>query len=189
MNTLYSELSLPEKLTKSFIVFAVFLVIAYGVRAWISRASRIKNKKSKSTKPEEERVNLMYDQLPTIMFYFIIVIVMLFILPIYGINTITILGTIGLAIGLASENALNNVFSGIFILINDTYRLEDVIQVQMLPYYNSPGNVITGKVKSFNLFYTRLEDLTSGNEISIPNGVMYGNASVIENQTITYKDV
>lgn len=189
MDSLYTEASIPQKLTKSFIVFAVFLVIAYGVRAWISRSSRLKNKKSKSTKPDEERINLMYDQLPTIIFYFIIVMVMLFILPIYGINTITILGTIGLAIGLASQNALNNIFSGIFILINDTYRLEDIIQVQMVPYYNSPGNVITGKVKSFNLFYTRLEDLTSGNEISIPNGVLYGNTSVIENQTITYKDI
>jgi len=177
----------PNRLVRTAVIFFIFLVIAIGVRIWINHVSQQQIKNTSSKTEHSYHVNLMYGQLATISFYCILSAGFLFILPMYGIDTITILGTVGLAIGLASQNVLNNVLSGIFILANDTYRIDDIIKIQMVPYYDSTGNFIIGKVKSFNLFYTKLSDLTTNNEISIPNGILYGNTSVIENQAIVYQ--
>ena len=177
----------PEtnRLVRTSVIFAISFMIAFAVKLWINRVSQTKAASGK--KQHAAHLNLMYGQLATISFYTILSVGLLFILPMYGIDTITILGTAGLAIGLASQNVLNNMLSGIFILANDTYRIDDLIKIQMVPYYDSTGNFIVGKVKSFNLFYTKLSDLTTNNEISIPNGILYGNTSVIENQAIAYQ--
>ena len=175
--------SVVRKLGRSVMIFSIVFVVATGCRIWIRNIARRPSKRESDS--HSLHLNLMYSQLGDIAFYFILAVGLIFILPTYGVDTMAILGTVGLAIGLASQNVLNNMMSGIFILVNDTYRIDDVVKVQLIPYYDATGSVIIGTVKGFNLFYTRLATPT-GKEVAIPNSILYGNTSVVENQSISY---
>jgi len=89
-------------------------------------------------------------------------IAILMILPEFEVNTIPILagsGLIGLAIGMGSRSLIQDYLSGLFILIEDQYRVSEEIKVVG----------IKGKVKNLNLRRTILED-SEGVIHYIPNG-------------------
>lgn len=92
------------------------------------------------------------------------IVVMVSALATMGINTasiITVLGTCGVAIGLALKDSLGNLASGIIIIINKTFKKGDYIIV----------GAHEGVVQTINLFNTVL--LTYDNrEVVIPNGVI-----------------
>ncbi|MBO8423735.1 MAG: mechanosensitive ion channel [Firmicutes bacterium] len=94
------------------------------------------------------------------------IIVLICALATMGINTasiITVLGTCGVAIGLALKDSLSNLASGVLIIYNRPFKKGD--------YIETPD--VAGKVNTINLFNTVL--LTSDNkEIVIPNGTLAG---------------
>ena len=72
---------------------------------------------------------------------------------------VTILGSAGVAIGLALQGGLSNIAGGIIILLFKPFQVGDFIDT----------HADSGTVKSINLFYTVL--VTADNKvISIPNG-------------------
>ena len=79
-----------------------------------------------------------------------------------GVNTaslITVLGTCGVAIGLALKDSLSNIAAGVMIIYNKPFKKGD--------YIVTPD--IEGNVDQINLFNTTL--ITSDNkEVFIPNG-------------------
>lgn len=79
-----------------------------------------------------------------------------------GVNTaslITVLGTCGVAVGLALKDSLSNLAGGVLIIFNKPFKKGDYIQ--------TPD--VEGKVETINLFNTKL--ITSDNkEVVIPNG-------------------
>ncbi|KPJ71769.1 hypothetical protein AMJ50_00285 [Parcubacteria bacterium DG_74_3] len=84
------------------------------------------------------------------------------ILPEFGINTTPLLagsGIVGLAVGMASSSLIRDYISGLFILLEDQYRVGEKV--------NLVG--IQGKVKNLNLRRTVLEDSTGAIHY-IPNG-------------------
>lgn len=87
-----------------------------------------------------------------------------------GINTtsfIAVLGSAGLAIGLAMQGSLSNFAGGILILILKPFKVNDYI------IDNSSGK--EGTVKKIDLFYTSL--ITPDNKsITIPNGTLANSA-------------
>ena len=89
------------------------------------------------------------------------IVVLVCALATMGINTasiITVLGTCGVAIGLALKDSLSNLASGVLIIYKGDY-------------IETPD--VAGKVNTINLFNTVL--LTSDNkEIVIPNGTLAG---------------
>jgi small-conductance mechanosensitive channel len=87
---------------------------------------------------------------------------LLMILPEFGINTTPLLagsGLIGLAIGMGSTALIRDYLSGLFILLEDQFRVGEEIGVAG----------IRGKVKNLNLRRTVLED-EKGTIYYIPNG-------------------
>ncbi len=92
------------------------------------------------------------------------IIVLVCALATMGINTasiITVLGTCGVAIGLALKDSLGNLASGVLIIYNKPFKKGD--------YIETPE--VSGKVSTINLFNTVL--LTADNkEIVIPNGTL-----------------
>lgn len=96
------------------------------------------------------------------------IVVLISALATMGINTasiITVLGTCGVAIGLALKDSLGNIASGIIIIVNETFKKGDYIEV----------NGKEGIVQTINLFNTTL--LTFDNvEVVIPNGIISTNA-------------
>lgn len=81
---------------------------------------------------------------------------------IVGIPTtsfITIIGSCGLAIGLAIQGGLSNLAGGVMILIFKPFKVGDYIE----------SNSKEGTVKSITMFYTTLTTIDN-KEIQIPNG-------------------
>jgi small conductance mechanosensitive channel len=93
----------------------------------------------------------------------IIAIIAIFtILPEFGVNIAAMLaglGIVGIAVGFGAQGLIRDVFSGIFILLEDQYRIGDVVNVAG----------IGGLVEEINLRRTVLRDL-DGIVHSIPNG-------------------
>ena len=80
---------------------------------------------------------------------------------------ITILGTIGVAVGLSLQGSLSNIAGGLIILVFKPFKIGDFITV----------NGSSGIVKEIGIFYTHLT--TADNvKIIIPN-------SVVSNETLT----
>ena len=76
----------------------------------------------------------------------------------FNINTLlVILGSLGLALGLALQGSISNVASGILILMMGYFDIGDKVQID--------GK--TGNVTSFNLFSTEIKAM--GVLISVPN--------------------
>lgn len=92
------------------------------------------------------------------------IVVLIAALATMGINTasiITVLGTCGVAIGLALKDSLGNIAAGIIIIVNGTFKKGD--------YIVCGGN--EGIIQTINLFNTVL--LTFDNvQVVIPNGII-----------------
>ena len=163
-------------------MLCVFFAIATFVRNMI-----IKLGKQKIDEPQNkdiDHVSIMYSQLAFFAFYFIIFIGLAFILPTFGIQKetmIALLGTVAFAIGISAQGALSNIWYGLIIMMNNVYNVGDVITVNVA----NIDSVFTGRITSMNLFYTRLADLESGNELIISNNNIYNN-SVSTNKSIVY---
>jgi len=82
-------------------------------------------------------------------------------------SMITVLGSAGLAIGLALQGGLSNIAGGIIILLFKPFKVGDFIDT----------HADSGTVKGISLFYTTL--VTPDNKvISIPNGNLANQATV-----------
>lgn len=92
-------------------------------------------------------------------------------------SVIAILGSFGLALGLALQGGLSNIAGGILILIFKPFKVGDTIDT----------HTDTGAVQSINIFYTVLQ--TQDNRlINLPNGPL-SNTSIINLSTINKKKV
>ena len=103
----------------------------------------------------------------------ILLIAAIFCLGEFGIETSSLavlLGSAGLAVGLAFQGTLSNLAAGVMLLIFRPFKVEDVVNV---------GGQ-TGKVYEIDLFST-IMDTPDNRRIIIPNGQVFG--AVIENIT------
>lgn len=116
-------------------------------------------------------VNNFVKQCCKIVLYVLLVTIVLSVLGIPATSIITVIGTAGVAIGLALQNSLSNVAGGIMLLINKPFKIGDYIMV----------SGVSGTVKQITILYTRL-DSDSNQAIFIPNGQVSG-AVVTNNNT------
>lgn len=116
-------------------------------------------------------VNNFVKQCCKIVLYVLLITIVLSVLGIPATSIITVIGTAGVAIGLALQSSLSNVAGGIMLLINKPFKIGDYILV---------GGV-SGTVKQITILYTRL-DSDSNQAIFIPNGQVSG-AVVTNNNT------
>lgn len=92
----------------------------------------------------------------------IVIIAILTILPEFGVNitaTLAGIGIIGIAVGFGAQSLIKDLLAGIFILLEDQYRVGDVAKIAG----------IGGLVEKIELRRTVLRDL-DGIVHSIPNG-------------------
>ena len=99
--------------------------------------------------------------------YIILIIIIAGVIGIPSTSIITLLGSAGVAIGLALQGGLSNIAGGLIILAFKPFRVGDFIDT----------HTDSGTVKGISLFYTTI--LTVDNRtISIPNGSL-ANSSVV----------
>ncbi len=114
-------------------------------------------------------VNNFIKQCCKIILYVLLITVVLSMLGIPATSVVTVIGTAGVAIGLALQNSLSNVAGGIMLMINKPFKIGDYILV----------SGVEGTVKQITILYTRIDSATN-QAIFIPNGQVSG-AVVINN--------
>lgn len=110
----------------------------------------------------QKRTHTLSSILITLVGIIIAIIAIITILPEFGVNIATLIAGIGvggLAIAFAAQNLVRDFISGFFIILEDQYRVSDVISVAG----------IAGVVEMMGLRRTVLRDV-DGNVHSIPNG-------------------
>lgn len=190
INNLIDNLPL---LLLSIFIFIIFYVIAEYYKSIIIRPktklTKSKVKAELELKQELElnqetnliNDNLIYYQLAWIVYYSIIIFGLLVSLINLGFNVatiITLLGSLGLALGLALQDSIKNIISGIYISTNKLFKIGDIIILKPL------GNLNTtyGRIIDFSLYYTTIVD--DDNIISlIPNSIIQNN--ILTNITLS----
>lgn len=110
-------------------------------------------------------------QVVKIVLYTLLLTIVLSMLGIPATSVVTVIGTAGVAIGLALQNSLSNVAGGFLLMINKPFKIGDYIIT----------NGVEGTVAQISILYTRLDSITN-QAIFIPNG-MAVNATIINNNT------
>ena len=108
-------------------------------------------------------------QVAKIVLYTLLITIIMSMLGIPSTSIITVIGTAGVAIGLALQSSLSNVAGGFLIMISRPFKIGDYIIT----------NGVEGTVSHISILYTRLESFTN-QAIFIPNG-MAVNATIINN--------
>ena len=142
-------------------------LLIYNIFKSIIVKIKSRRSKKKNHKKEETVLNLIRN----IVKYIIMVIVSLIILEIYGVNTTSIiasLSVVGVVIGLAFQDTLKNMLSGIIIIFDNRYNVGDVVEI----------NGFIGEVVSLGLQTTKIQAYT-GEMFTILNS----NISTVINYT------
>lgn len=162
--------TLAESATKiglKLLIAAVILVVGLKLSKWIV------NKMSKSkgfSKIETSLAHFLNSSL-LITLNVLVIVTAALVLGMPATSFITILGSAGLAVGLALQGSLSNLAGSIMILFFKPYKIGDYVEF----------NGISGTVKDINFFYTVL--ITPDNkQITCPNGAV-SNTNVINYST------
>ena len=164
-NTAFSYV--PTLITSIFI-FVIFYVLANYIKSYIINKSNGVNQEYSISK------NLVLHEIAWFMYYSILVIGIVFLLINLGVNVaaiLTLLGTLGLAFGLAMQDSIKNLISGVYIMLYGIYNIGDIIEITTI---SSPNTAVIGKVLDFNLLYTTIAKNTQENTY-IPNSIIQTN--------------
>lgn len=141
------------RLMISILIFAVGLFII----SWISRFVKKALRKS----PMEPTAATFLESLVTIALKGLLMITIVLQLGVEKSSILALLGTMGLAIGLALQGSLSNFAGGVLILILKPFKVGDLIEIQNF----------LGKVEKIQVFHSFL--VTPDNKaITIPNSTM-----------------
>lgn len=140
------------------------LKIIYVVVIWFVGSKLIKLllkllKKGRIFNKLDKSIASFLQSFISITLYIVLVITIATVIGIPSTSIITLLGSAGVAIGLALQGGLSNIAGGIIILVFKPFKVGDFIDT----------HVDSGTVKSISLFYTTLVTIDN-NIISIPNG-------------------
>jgi len=146
-------------LVVAFVVCKIAKVfISRYLKAFLERGLKFKEVKiGLEEKRLETLQNVSYSILKTIIWIVAIVTV----LPEFGVNIgplLASIGVAGLALGLGARTLIQDFLSGLFILLEDQYRVGEEVEIAQTK----------GKVKDFNLRRTVIED-ENGTLHYIPN--------------------
>lgn len=140
-------------------VASSLILLIIGI--WIIRLIARKLKKSPVFKSFEPSVAYFAVVSVKIMLYLILFIMILSLLGIPMTSLIAILGSIGIAIGLAMQSHLSNIAAGIEILILKPVKDGDFVQI----------DGYTGTVKKVRLYFTELTTVDN-RQVVIPNNII-----------------
>lgn len=163
----YSELIVPWLLTSGvkviFITIAAFIIHKILAK-FIARAVKIAVRPDHFSSPdaEEKRENTLIQIFTTTAQIALIIMATLMILQEFGIEIAPILaaaGIVGLAFGFGGQYLIRDVISGLFIILENQYRIGDVVS-----FDNA-----SGAVQEISLRKTTLRDM-DGTVHHIPHG-------------------
>lgn len=143
--------------------------------------AKIVIKRNKINKKNHKKEDTVINLIRSIIKYIIIIIVILAILEIYGVNTTSILaslGIVGFVVGLALQDTMKNMLAGIFIIFDNRYNVGDTVKI----------NDFTGEVLSLGLQTTKIKS-ASGEVFTIQNSSITSVTNYTECDTILYLEL
>lgn len=148
-------------MSKAGMVFLALICLVIGLRLvkWIMKVVRKSFGKSKL----DPTVASFLGSIISILLYILVFITVISIMGIQVTSFVTLLGTAGVAIGLAVQGSLSNFAGGVLILILKPFVIGDYIKE------DTHGN--EGTVISIDIFYTRIRTF-DGKVVVIPNGTL-----------------
>ncbi len=156
----HAVLSLPSLLSKILIIFFI-VTLAKKVLSYILSLY----KKTVRIKKIDPLLESFIASLITTIYYVGVLFVVIGVAGVQATSIVTLLGTAGLAVGLALQGSLSNLAGGMLILFFRPFNKGDYIS-------NNSG--IDGTVEKIKILYTEL--LTFDNKtIIVPNGVLANN--------------
>lgn len=148
------DVILVREVIAPIIIVLLSSLIYFIIKRILKRFFKIRKKVSKKEKT-------IYNLVINIIRWFIIIIAFLMILDVFGVDTKTLvasLGVLGLVIGLALQDMLKDFISGLFIIFENQYCIGDIIEVKGFK----------GEVINLGLKTTRIRSYTGEVKI-IPN--------------------
>ena len=140
-----------------------FVVVLFSGLIYHLVSKFLSNKEKKNTKILSQKKNKTFIRmLKSIVGYVLGIVTILMVLQIYGINVTSMLAGVGIAsiiIGFALQDALKDIFRGFDIITDGYYEIGDIIK-----YGDN-----TGQVTSISLRTTKIQDINTGNAVSIAN--------------------
>ncbi len=136
-------------------VIVPLLIILFSVLIYISLSTLIKKIltfKLKGVRINDRRHNTTVGLITNILKYFIAIIALLMILDVYGIDTkslIASLGVVSLVAGLALQDFLKDIIAGMSILFEDQYAVGDVVTIGDFKGTVTYLGVKSTRIKSF----------------------------------------
>lgn len=147
---------LVKEVIGPILIILISIVVYLIFKGIIDNLFRIKSKHI--DKRNTRTINVLIDNLVK---YFIVVVDIVMILDIFGVDTKTLiasLGVVGVVAGLAVQDTLKDFVAGMSIILENQYRIGDTVTIK-----NFRGEVIYLGIKS-----TKLRSLT-GEIMIIPN--------------------
>lgn len=133
------------------IIYIVVGVLFYSIIVkTINSISKIDIKQSKGL---DKRKNTIITLIKSIIKYVIAIIVIILILGIYGINTTSLIASLGVAtaiIGLAFQDTIKDFLAGVFLIFDNAYAVGDTVKI----------NGFTGEVVALGLKTTKIRAYT-----------------------------
>lgn len=142
------------------ILLAVFLVNRF-LRIFFEKAIKKQVKNKISAREKRKRVETLMSVFKGTVSFVVWILIVLMILPEFGINIAPILagiGVAGLAVGMAAKDIVSDFIAGLFIILEDQYHVGDKVKIAG----------IEGEVVEISLRKTMLKD-SEGTLHLIPN--------------------
>ncbi|MBR1376978.1 MAG: mechanosensitive ion channel [Bacilli bacterium] len=165
-----------DKIVVPLIIVLIGIIVYLIIKSILNKAFRIRAKKLKDNK-----YNTIESLIKGIIKYFIMLVCALMILEKYGIDTksiITSLGIVGAAVALAMQDFLKDFVAGITIVIENQFAIGDIVKI---------GDFM-GTVTTFTLKTTRIKAWT-GEEKIINNHLISEVINYTHNNSIAIVDV
>ena len=140
-----------------------FIVVLFSGLIYFIISKFLAKKEKANTKILSQKKNKTFIRmLKSIVGYVLGIVTVLMVLQIYGVNVTSMLAGVGIAsivIGFALQDALKDIFRGFDIVTDGYYEIGDVVKF---------GDN-TGQVLSISLRTTKIQDINTGNTVSIAN--------------------
>ena len=137
--------------SKMFYMPVFYIIGGIIVYAIIAKAiNGFSNFNIKNNKGLDKRKTTIISLIKNIIKYIIAIIILLMILNLYGVNTTSIiasLGAVSVVIGLAFQDIIKDFLAGVFIIFDNEYAVGDWVKI----------NDFTGEVVSLGLKTTKIK--------------------------------
>lgn len=149
--------------SSAFIISAIVIVLTYILLVVIKKY--LIKKVAYTTKHDEQHQNTFIGMIFNLLQYLVILICVIIVLQVHGVNVTSIvagLGIVGALVGLALQDTLKDVISGVNIYNNNFYKVGDMVK-----YNGEPC-----EVKYFSARVTKFRAMYSGATYTVCNSTI-----------------